>query len=337
MSDRLFEHDSSRPPEKLFDEQSPNAAPLFQEATEPVAPLFDNAPNVDAVPLFGHETSVAPALPIESLPPAPVLPVEPLAAPQTATQPALAVEPLRDMPKPAEPAKVAPEAVFDSEDDPIVRQAMRHAEQQFAALFASHGRLLHDRFRLLFPLEFRKITDHGDAALQTFRTTIAAVSEITTHVSALGAADTIRQIVQDAQTHNDHSVGFRHLLHSVEHALAPFNTIGSYTRLDRLAVEIKLVYDKLLLMEQSATAAFDHLKIDSAALSVAASMAGKTEFETHLVRRRDMFLTGTSELDLAVRQIAALKMQIENTTLQIDEMRNTTLPSLGFLRTITQS
>lgn len=314
MSDRLFNDDSNRP-KRLFDDDPPHpVAPLFDPAAPVVEPVFNDA-TAPAGRLFDDTPTVAP-----------ILPVEPLAAPPV--EPALAVESLKTMPTPSHPTVVT--AMFDGEDDPIVRQALHHAQQRFPTLALGHGRLLHDRFREIFPLEFKKITGYGETALIAFQATIGSVTETATHV--ITVADTVTQIVQEAQAGNDHSSGLKHLIHTVEHALAPFDAAGAYSRLDYMAADLKTTYDRLLVIAHAASEALNHLKVDGAVLSIAVSMAEKTTFETYLSRRRDTVVIGIERAIKLTEQIAALKTQTEATILQIDEVCNTTLPSLGIRR-----
>ncbi|MBN6739167.1 hypothetical protein JKG47_01140 [Acidithiobacillus sp. MC6.1] len=348
----------------LFDDEirSPRSAPskridpLFGVDEKPVAmsPTMLPPDDLSAPPIAAASLShPLPTGPLLDLPPSPnreptpvtgLLPPDALNVPPDApvaipASPAASVLQPESMPQPpaARPAVVAPQAAFgEQEEDPLIHQALRHAQERYPDQHAQHQKFLKAQFETLLPLNFDKITAFGENTLSHVQRVLQEVSASSQNFSVLSVAATVQEITTDARdaVRGSATHGLGGLLKRVEHAVRPFDPQAAQNTLMRLYVGVKSIHGRLAGVADLAQETLVSIQIGVVVMSVVSGMAEKTEFAQHTQRRHDLLLTTGQELQLALKQLDQLKSQTEQALMQIEETRTVTLPSLGFLGSI---
>ncbi len=230
-----------------------------------------------------------------------------------------------------------PQEIFQEPEDPLVHKAMQHAQQKYPDGFEQRKRMLKARFESLLPLDFDRISAFSAGNLPHVQVVLREVSESSQNLSALSVSTVIQEITttaRDAAGGSALSHGLGGLLKRVEQSVRRFDPDAAQNTLMRLHGGVKSIHSRLAGIGDLAQETLVAIQMDVMAMGVIAYMAESTAFAQQSQRRHDLLLTTGQELQLAQKQLEALKAQTENALMQIEEVRTVTLPSLGFLGAI---
>ena len=323
--------------------------------------LFDNeekaAPSDDqtsarggGLALFPSEAESPGSMAERSAQPAPLFPEE--TADRLVATPSARVEPqtpLVSAPLPMDDAPTVPQRtvtavpqpqeLFEEPEDPLVHKAMRHAQERYPDVFQNRKRVLKARFEALLPLDFDRIGAFGAETMPHVQVVMREVSQSSQNFSALSVSAVIQEITTAARDAAGGSItphGIAGLLKRVERSVKPFDPESAQNTLMRLYGGVKSIHGRLSSTGDLARETLEAIRTDILVMGVVATMAENTAFSQPAQRRHDLLLTTGQELELAQKQMEALKSQTENALMQIEEVRTVTLPSLGFLAAIHQ-
>ena len=279
---------------------------------------------------------MAAPLPLDDLPTAPQAILKTIIQPVTLA-PAAATAPQRSV-----TSTPQPQEVFQEPEDPLVHKALQHAQEKYPDVFERKKRILKARFETLLPLDFDKISAFSAGTLPHVQVVLREVSESSQNLSALSVSTTIQEITtaaRDAAARvnaggHSSSHGIGGLLKRVESAVRHFDPGAAQNTLMRLYGGVKSIHSHLGGIGDLAQETLAAIQMDVMVMGVIAYMAENTAFAQQAQRRHDLLLTTGQELQLAQKQLEALKAQTENALMQIEEVRTVTLPSLGFLGAI---
>jgi hypothetical protein len=325
----------------LFDNEG-GGVPAADKASSPGADLA----------LFPLETDFQDTLAKHGASPAPLFPdetVDRLVAmpsaqrePQipSAPTPAPTLFPMNDAP--AVPQRTPssapqPQELFQEPEDPLVHKALQHAQEQYPDVFESKKRAFKARFETLLPLDFDRVGAFGAETLPHVQVVMREVSESSQNLSALSVSSVIQEITTAARDAAGKSVtphGLGGLLKRVEQSVRHFDPESAQNTLMRLYGGVQSIHGRLAGIGDLAQETLAAIQMDVMVMGVIATMAENTPLAPQVQRRHDLLLTTGQELQLAQKQLEALKKQTENALMQIEEVRTVTLPSLGFLASI---
>jgi hypothetical protein len=272
-------------------------SPLFP--TEPAEPTATAAPRVIAVaPL---DMPAGPATP----------------PPSAVSALTFAAETTRQVPT----GPAAPSMAFDEPDAPSVAPAMRAAAERFAELFAEHERMLRSRFREILPFTFDGIAQYGRSDLDRNTTLMSRVTSETQQWSSLDLAESIQAIIDAAKP--AHGL-LGKVMHTSLDAAEIHRRLGG---LSQASTALSRRIDELGDEQVSIAAAF---KLHLAVLAVCIAMP--SSFADVIQRRAALFSQADQECRLAATQIETLRKGVREGILRLDEVRNVTMPALGFLQ-----
>jgi hypothetical protein len=232
-----------------------------------------------------------------------------------------------------------PQEIFHEPEDPLIHKALQHAHEKYPDVFESKKRVFKARFETLLPLDFDRIGAFGAETLPHVQVVMREVSESSQNFSALSVSAVIQEITtaaRDAAGGSFTPHGLGGLLKRVEQSVRHFDPESAQNTLMRLYGGVKSIHSRLVGIGDLAQETLAAIQIDVMVMSVISYMAENTTFSQQAQRRHDMLLTTGQELQLAQKQMEALKTQTENALMQIEEVRTVTLPSLGFLAAIRQ-
>lgn len=247
-----------------------------------------------------------------------------------------------DVGAPAVPQSVMkapePQEVFASQEDPLVTQALRHAQAQFPDIFDKDRRTLKSRFESLFPLDFDRISHYAEKTLRHVPTVMQEVTQASETLSTLSVPAVIQEISTQAQAAAGGGTSAGHglagMLKKMESRVRPFDPQIASNRLMQLYGGVKSIHGRLSGVQDLAQDVFTQIQTDIRVLAVLKVVAEKTPVETAVTRRYDLIVVTGQQMQLGMKQLEALRGQTENSLMQIEEMRTVTLPSLGFLGAI---
>ena len=274
------------------------------------------------------DPGVAPLFPTDSAGPAPtaVIAVAALDLPAGATPQAPSGAPVgaisfSEATAPQRPLGPAGAWVaFDDPDDPAVVAAMRDAAQRFPALCAEREILLRSRFREILPFTFDGIAQYGHPTLDRNTTLLVRVTAESQAWSELALAESIQAII-DAAKPGHGLFGFMH---------TTLDGPEIHRRLGGLAQAADALRERIdaLATEQADIA--DAFQAHLAVLAVCISM--QSQFADVIQRRATLFAQAHQECQLAATQIQTLRTGVREGILRLDEVRNVTMPAMGFLQ-----
>lgn len=328
-------------PAALFpDDAVAGLQPAGQSTPAKNAPVIalplDDMPTMDQQNPF-VSTPVAAALLLNDLPTAAQ------STPKTAIEPVTIAADV--MPAPQRVVISAPQPqglrpareIFQEPEDPLIHKAMQHAQEKYPDGFEHRKRMLKARFETLLPLDFDKISAFSAGTLPHVQVVLREVSESSRNLSAISVSTVIQEITtaaRDAAGGSSSVHGLSGLLKRVELSVRRFDPDGAQNTLMRIYGGVKSIHSRLSGIADLAGETLTSIQMDVMVMGVIAYMAENTQFAQQAQRRHDLLLTTGQELQLAQKQLEALKAQTENALMQIDEVRTVTLPSLGFLGAI---
>ena len=230
-----------------------------------------------------------------------------------------------------------PQEVFQESEDPLVHKALQHAQEKYPDGFERNKRMFKGRFESLLPLDFDRISAFSAGTLPHVQVVLREVSESSQNLSALSVSAVIQEITtmaRDAAGGSASSHGLGGLLKRVEQSVRRFDPDAAQNTLMRLYGGVKSIHSRLSGIGELAQETLAAIQMDVMVMGVIAYMAESTAFAQQSQRRHELLLITGQELQLAQKQLEALRAQTENALLQIDEVRTVTLPSLGFLGAI---
>ena len=351
--DALFPVDSQAHPAGLAGCESPAVR------GGPTALFADDAVNQSVPPPKSVGCKPVTALPLDEMPtaiqqkpssaaaiaaPLPLddLPTAPQAIPKTIIQPVTLAPAAATAPQGTVTSTPQPQELFQEPEDPLVHKALQHAQEKYPDVFERKKRMLKARFETLLPLDFDKISAFSAGTLPHVQVVLREVSESSQNLSALSVSTAIQEITtaaRDAAARanaggHSSSHGIGGLLKRVESAVRHFDPDAAQNTLMRLHGGVKSIHSRLSGIGDLAQETLAAIQMDVMVMGVIAYMAENTAFGQQAQRRHDLLLTTGQELQLAQKQLEALKAQTENALMQIEEVRTVTLPSLGFLGAI---
>ena len=230
-----------------------------------------------------------------------------------------------------------PQEVFQEPEDPLVHKAMQHAMEKYPDSYERGKRMLKMRFESLLPLDFDRIGAFSAGTLPHVQVVLREVSESSQNLSAISVSTAIQDITtaaREAAGGSSPSHGLGGLLKRVEQSVRHFDPDAAQNTLMRLYGGVKSIHSRLSGIGELAQETLAAIQIDVMVMGVIAYMAESTAFAQQSQRRHNLLLITGQELQLAQKQLEALKAQTENALMQIEEVRTVTLPSLGFLGAI---
>lgn len=274
----------------------------------------------DVSPLFDTEPATASAVGPE---PGPAIAVTALDLPASGPPPST-IAPLRFAEETAPQVAAgptAPSVAFDEPDDLAVAPAMRHAAEKFPQLYAERERLLRSRFREILPFAFDGIAQYGRTDLERNATLLSRITAETQQWSTLDLAQSIQAIIDAAKP--AHGL-LGKVMHGSPDAAELHRRLGGLSQAsEALGQRIDALAD-----EQLSVAA--NFKIHLAVLAVCVAMP--SSFTDVIQRRAALFAQADQECRLAATQIETLRKGVREGILRLDEVRNVTLPAMGFLQ-----
>lgn len=265
------------------------------------------------------------------------LPTAPQAIPMPAIQPTTIAPGAIPVPQRTVIGAPQPLEVFQEPEDPLVHKALQHTQEKYPDSFEHKKRILKARFEALLPLDFERISAFSAGTLPHVRVVLREVSESSQNLSAISVSTAIQDITtaaREAAGGSSPSHGLGGLLKRVEQSVRRFDPDAAQNTLMRLYGGVKSIHSRLSGIGDLAQETLAAIQLDVMVMGVMAYMAEGTAFAQQTQRRHDLLLTTGQELQLAQKQLEALKAQTENALMQIEEVRAVTLPSLGFLGAI---
>jgi hypothetical protein len=217
---------------------------------------------------------------------------------------------------PSEPSKA-----FDEPEAPLVAPAMRAAAERFPEVCAEQERMLRSRLREILPFTFDGIAQYGRSDLDRNTTLMSRVTAETQQWSSLALAESIQAIVDAAKP--AHGLLGRVMHGSLDSAEIHRRLVGLSQASEALCQRI----DALVEEQASIVAAF---KVHLAVLAVCVAMPSR--FTDVIQRRAALFALADQERRLVATQIETLCKGVREGILRLDEVRNVTMPALGFLQ-----
>ena len=212
-----------------------------------------------------------------------------------------------------------PSVAFAAEpEDPAVVLAMSIAAEVFPELLPEKERVLRSRFREILPFSFDRIEWYGRSDLDRNAALLSRLSAEAQQWSSLDLARSIQALIDALKPHG--------LLGKLRHST--LDATETHRRLGGLSQAGEAIARRVdaLASEQPAIAAA--LEIHLAVLTVCASMPGR--FADLTQRRSTLFTQASKECQIAGTQIETLGTGVQEAILRLDEVRNVTVPGLGF-------
>jgi hypothetical protein len=279
---------------------------------------------VRSIQVGGLDMSTSPAvLPVDlpSTHPPSAKPVSPPASPPPASLP---------------PAR--PQAVFAVNEDPIILAGLRHFKEQFPDKYDQNESAMASRLRKLLPMSFDKISAFAENTVGHVGNMVQEVTEATQNIAALSTADTVSGIINEAReaasmqaTSGGHGLSAASLFKKLESKLRPFDPQAAANTLMRLYGGLKSIHGRVAGISKTAGDLLPGVQLDIMAMSVMEYMAENTSFAPAAQHRHQIVLTLGIQLEMVTKQSVNLLKQTETNMMQLEDVRNVTLPSLGFL------
>jgi hypothetical protein len=162
------------------------------------------------------------------------------------------------------------------------------------------------------------------------------IAQATTQYSGLDVASVTQDILQQAQMAATGDYG-KGLLKKLESRLHHFDQQAAAGTLMRLYGGLKSQHSHVDAAMKAGNELTPNVQRDIVVLAVLDRMTENTPNSRAVKARREMVLALSQQLDLAIKQAANLKEQVENAMMNIDNIRTSVLPSLGFMGAVTKS
>ncbi|MBU2767357.1 hypothetical protein HAP94_14540 [Acidithiobacillus ferrivorans] len=257
------------------------------------------------------------------------------------TSPAVPHTPASQPPASLPPAR--PQAAFAVDEDPAILAGLRHFKEQFPDKYDQNESAMASRLRKLLPMSYDKISAFAENTVGHVGNMVQEITEATQNIAALSTADTVSGIINEAReaasmqaTSGGHgllaaSLSAASLFKKLESKLRPFDPQAAANTLMRLYGGLKSIHSRVAGIAKTAGDLLPGVQLDIMAMSVIEYMAENTSFAPAAQHRHQTVLTLGIQLEMVTKQSENLLKQTETSMMQLEDVRNVTLPSLGFL------
>jgi hypothetical protein len=232
-----------------------------------------------------------------------------------------------------------PHGAFAVDDDPTIMAGLRHFKEQFPDKYEMNESAMASRLRKLLPMSFDKISAFAENTVGHVGNMIQEITEATQNSAALSTADTVSGIINEAReacsrqaaSGGGHGLSAASLFKKLESKLRPFDPQAAANTLMRLYGGLKSIHSRVAGIAKTAGDLLPGVQLDIMAMSVIEYMAENTSFAPAAQHRHQIVLTLGIQLEMVTKQSSNLLKQTETNMMQLEDVRNVTLPSLGFL------
>jgi len=287
-----------------------NVKPLFDEPDTSVKPIFLDD---DIVKPKEQHTVFALDLPDEVVAPKKVSTVISLDLPD---------EPIK--PK-KEVVEIKVHAAFESEEHPLVRQAMEKGQEKFPLIMKESGFLVRDNLNSIFPISFDTLSIYGSDLLTKAASLIEGVTRSIEKTHEVNAEAHIKAILEHADT-TKHKPSLLGLLNAGHH----FNPVDARDQLSAIQKALRLRLIDLETLVETVSRVAQSMSIKMTVMAIVEDMSDPGDTGSLVARKANLFSVSLQEIGIATKQIQNIKKQTQEWIIRCEEISTVTLPALGF-------
>lgn len=226
-------------------------------------------------------------------------------------------------------ADAPPAAPIERTEDPGVAEAMARGEKLFPEVMKASGHAIRDALVSVMPVTFESFANFGRDHPARIAELVRQVSAMTEDMKRIDASEQLRGIVADAE--------------QAKGKPSLFDRMGIHKHFDpaEAGQQIEVIRDALgteLYKIRKAAVDFERamipLEVAVAVSRILAEMTAETEIHALVARRAELFTASAAEAGMAKKQTENLRKLAEEGILQCDELKNVTLPAVGFRRSL---
>jgi hypothetical protein len=230
-------------------------------------------------------------------------------------------------------AKILPATVafaITTAEHPLVAKAMSRGEILFPDLMNESGFLVRNRLGELLPLDFARLSIFGADTVMKAGDLVSAVTALDERFNRIDAERILAVVLSRAKAH----AGL---------ATSLLGRLTAHVSFDIGAARIQIgsVRDALMselgVIDETADAACrvnGTLRTEVAALTILEDMGDHGPMGEILARRSSLIQVSLRETALALKQIGNIRSLAEQWIMRSDELRDVTLPALGFSKSL---
>lgn len=214
-------------------------------------------------------------------------------------------------------------------EDLAIAQALERGAKLYPEIMKVSGRAVRDALSSVMPVTFESFANFGTEHLARVAELVGQVATMTDELHKIDAAGQIRAIIAEAdQTKAKPSLLDRVGVHKHFDLVAANGHIETIR--NALTTELYKVRKASVDFERAAIP----LHVAAAVTGILAAMTDKADIGALVARKADLFTASVAEAEMAKKQIENLRKLAEEGILQCDELRNVTLPAMGFQRSL---
>lgn len=224
-------------------------------------------------------------------------------------------------------AKVAPRALFESEDHPAVRDALATVRTDYPAVFQQSEQRLAALFRRILPVKLSLVTDWAEAPLMEQAALLQPITELVRKFSEMAVPALLEAALESGKA----PTGVLGKLFSRPTSPAMYKPALTSARLQ---------LQQLMADSEVATRNLDEsaktLTLHWVALAVVSDLAGRAPDATLLdvlVQRRTLIQQAVRQAELSIMQMGQVRQQAAELIGQVSSFLTVTLPAMEMART----
>ncbi|MGH7082719.1 MAG: hypothetical protein ACREFV_09660 [Acetobacteraceae bacterium] len=221
----------------------------------------------------------------------------------------------------------ARDAAIERAEDPGVAEAMEHGEKLFPEVMKASGHAIRDALVSVMPVTFDSFANFGADHLARIAELVRQVSAMTEDLHRIDAAQQIRGIVAEAdQANGKTSLLDRMGIHR------RFDPAEASAQIDAVRNALSAELYKILKAAVDFERAMIPLNVVVAVSGILSDMTAESGIHALVARKAELFTSSAAEAGMAKKQIENLQKLAQESILQCDELKNVTLPAVGFRR-----
>ncbi|MEO7495974.1 MAG: hypothetical protein ABIT83_10720 [Massilia sp.] len=224
-------------------------------------------------------------------------------------------------------AKVAPRALFESEDHPAVRDALATARTDYPAVFQHSEQRLAALFRRILPVKLSLVTDWAEAPLMEQAALLQPITELVRKFAEMAVPALLEAALESGKP----PTGVLGKLFS-----RPTSPAMHKPALTSARIQLQ----QLMADSEVATRNLDEsaktLTLHWVALAVVSDLAGRAPDATLLdvlVQRRTLIQQAVGQAELSMMQMGQVRQQAADLIGQVSSFLTVTLPAMEMART----
>lgn len=223
----------------------------------------------------------------------------------------------------------APGAVEERTEDPGVAEAMARGGKLFPEAMKASGHAIREALVSVMPVTFDSFSNFGADHLARIAELVRQVSAMTEEMHRIDAGQQIRGIVAEAkEAKGTPSLLDRMGIHK------HFDPAEAGAQIDGIRNALRTELYKILKADVDFERALIPLKVAVAVSGILADLTAESGIHALVARKAELFTASAAEAGVAKKQIGNLQKLAEEGILQCDELKNVTLPAVGFRRSL---